>query len=133
MTMAAFSRLLRSRLVGRWALFGAVSAGILISALLILPTLSHPSMATALAGVVTIACGAVVGAVAAILYLVAGRLWFWGIVLVLSVAFLVYGTTSRRLSGPGSPLIWVMVVVAIGLSLWVLLAYGLSVLRRKSR
>jgi hypothetical protein len=77
MAIATVSRLLRSRLVGRWALFGAVTAGILIGALLILPTLSHPSRTRALAGVVSIASGAVAGAVAASLYQVVGRLWFW--------------------------------------------------------
>jgi len=130
MAITTASRLAGSRLVVRWALWGAVIAGF-VSGALLLPALMHFSRDAAVAGFMAIAGSAIVGAVAAILYQLMGRLRFWGGVLVLSMAYLIYLVKSGVVSGMSNPLVWVGVVAITALSLWVLLAYGLHRLRRR--
>jgi peptidoglycan/LPS O-acetylase OafA/YrhL len=119
------------RLVRRWTLLGAAIAA-LFSAWLLL--LVPNSARAALAGVISIVGGASAGAMLAVLYQGVGRVWFWVIALGLSVVGLALGVTIAYTWDAGRALPWVLfLALALALSVWVLLAYALSVLRRRWR
>jgi uncharacterized protein with PQ loop repeat len=120
----------RSCLVARWVLFGVVIAA-LISTLLLLPALLHLSVEGMRAGIIATTASAVICAMAAVLYQIAGRLRFWVIVFALSVASLPLAMTLGKPIFLNAPIVWVGVAALGLLSAWVLLAYGLHSLHRR--
>ena len=131
MTFVSVSGQFRRRLVGRWAFWGAFIAALLSVWLLLL--VPHSARA-ALAGVISIISGAVTGAMLALIYQGVGRVWFWVIALGMSGVGLALGVAIAYTSGAGRSLAWVLfLALALGLSLWALLAYALSILRRRWR
>jgi hypothetical protein len=131
-TMANPLRRVSVRLAVLWALFGAVTAGVICGPVVI-PALRQASPEAAMAGLSAIASGAMVGAVLAGLFQAAGRLRFSVPVLTLSAAALVYVATTLEIMRSGVLLLWAGLIVAIALSLWHLSAYGLHVLRTARR
>lgn len=130
MTIANCLRRISGRLVAKWALFAAVSAGVLAGPLLI-PALWQAPLAAVVAVLGAMVSGATVGAVAAVLFQVAGRSRFWVLAMGLNVACLAYVAAAREITRNGTLLLWAGLTIAIALCLWHLLAYGLYTLRRQ--
>ena len=125
MTTLPASRQIRNRVALRWALLGAITALLLSGWLVWLVNFSRLAL---LAGSLSVVSGAAVGALLAAVYQVVGRAWFWVIALVLGLAGLALGVAR----GPGHSLPWLApLILAVALTLWVLSAYALSVLRRR--
>ncbi len=129
MTNSVVVRLIRTRLMARWAVQGALIAALPSGWLVLLVHFSRPAV---LASSLAILSGAAAGAALAVLYQAAGRIRFWAIVLGLCLAGLAIGAIFAVRSGLGQPLLWLwLLVLPIALSLWVLLAYGASVLIKR--
>lgn len=132
MTIANLARRVTRPLILQWAFFGGAVAGLLSVSTLII-ALQQASLRAALAGLSAILSGALVGAVAAVLFQAVGRLRFWLLALGMSAAVLAYVAATREPTRNGTLLIWVGLVIAIALSLWHLSAYGLHGWRTRRR
>lgn len=118
------------RLAGRWSLFGAAIA-LPMALPILLPVMEQRWQTAALFGLVSVAAGALLGAVLARLFQVLGRLRFWIGVLALSGAALACIAATREVTRSGTLLIWAGLSAAILLSLWHLAAYALWVARAR--